>query len=159
VIGCLFCDGPKPCGQWTWFMFGCGRRGNVVRGEVRRTQPKPFQVKTLEVLVNSRTKWSVMCSLVAYRRVLVFWYCGTASHCCRQCTRIRVNVSGKGMTISGHCGVSQAVAGPCWLQLCAVLGSWDVDILDLSVQMELVSWSRLMCAATGCPGWGFCSIL
>ena len=83
VIGCLFCDGPKPCGQWTWFMFGCGRKGNVVRGEVWRTQLKPFQVKTLKVLVNSRTKWSEVCSLHCLQRVLVFWYCGTASHCCR----------------------------------------------------------------------------
>jgi len=36
-------------------------------------------------------------------------------------THIRVNVFGKGITLPGRSDVSQGVAGPCRLQLCAVL--------------------------------------
>jgi hypothetical protein len=46
-------------------------------------------------------------------------------HCVEQCTHApkRVDVFGKGVTFSGRSDVSQAVAGPSRLQLCAVLMS------------------------------------
>jgi hypothetical protein len=48
------------------------------------------------------------------------------------CTRTpnRVNVFGTGMTLPGHADVSQAAAGPCRLQLDAVLGSSDIKLSE-----------------------------
>jgi hypothetical protein len=39
-----------------------------------------------------------------------------------------INALGTGITLSGHADVSQAAAGPCRLQLCAVLGSSDMHV-------------------------------
>ena len=49
-----------------------------------------------------------------------------------ECTRTpnRVDVSGTGITLPGHADVSQAAAGPCRLQLCAVLGSSGIKLSE-----------------------------
>ena len=44
----------------------------------------------------------------------------------KQCTTSRVNVFGEGMTLPGRSDVSQEMAEPCRLQLCAVLESCEV---------------------------------
>jgi hypothetical protein len=50
----------------------------------------------------------------------------------RQCTPTpnRVYVFGTGITLPGRADVSQAAAGPCRLQLCAVLGSSGVKLAE-----------------------------
>lgn len=57
----------------------------------------------------------------------------------RQCTPIpnRVNVFGTGMTLLGLADVRQAVARPCSLQLCVVLGSSGIKLSEWICRFDL----------------------
>jgi hypothetical protein len=50
----------------------------------------------------------------------------------RQCTPTpnRLHVSATGITLSGSADMSKAVAKPCQLQLCAVLGSSGIKLSE-----------------------------
>jgi hypothetical protein len=50
-----------------------------------------------------------------------------ASHCDKHCISSRVNVFAMGITLLGFYEVGQAVAKPCRLQLCAVVGGSDLQ--------------------------------
>jgi hypothetical protein len=50
----------------------------------------------------------------------------------RQCTPTpnRLHVSGTGITLSGYADMGKAMAKPCQLQLCAVLGSLGIKLSE-----------------------------
>jgi hypothetical protein len=54
------------------------------------------------------------------------------------------------ITLLGPSDVSQRVAGPCWLQLCAVPGSWGIKI-----SVEPMQWLRWLdaCLSLLTPGF------
>ena len=47
----------------------------------------------------------------------------------------RVDIFGTGIILCGRSDVSQIVAGPCRLQLCAVLGELMIKLADTSVDL------------------------
>jgi hypothetical protein len=70
--------------------------------------------------------WTV---LFVWSATLEFSKGDPPSHWDRQCTYNRINVLLKqGITLHGHSDLRHAVAWPCWLQLCAVLGSSGIKI-------------------------------
>lgn len=52
------------------------------------------------------------------------------------CTAFSVNVFGEDMTLPGRSDVSQGLAEPCRIQLCAVLGSWSVQKIWISLYLS-----------------------
>ena len=66
----------------------------------------------------------------------------------RQCIRTpnRVDVFGTGITLPGRDVVSQAAAGPCRLQLCAVLGSSDIKLSEYACRkLSVLDTSEYAC--------------
>jgi len=57
----------------------------------------------------------------------------SVSHCDWQRIIIIINVFGTGITLPGPSEVSQAAAGPCWLQLCTVVrGSSNKKLVTIT---------------------------
>jgi hypothetical protein len=71
----------------------------------------------------------------------------------RQCTPTpnRIDVSGTGMTLPDRVDVSEAAAGPCQLQLCAVYGPFSTSLFvapQIGARLKRTIFHERNCGAT-----------